>query len=88
MSGKRKATQGWPYFSLRRERDSNPRYSYPYNGFRDRPIQPLWHLSLTEIIVLQAILEKWIQNLDSPIFFENDILLLVECILFKDRLNS
>ena len=30
----------------RRERGSNPRYSYPYNGFRDRPIQPLWHLSL------------------------------------------
>ena len=31
---------------LRRERDSNPRYSCPYNGFRDRPIRPLWHLSL------------------------------------------
>ena len=30
---------------LRRERDSNPRYSCPYNGFRDRPIRPLWHLS-------------------------------------------
>jgi hypothetical protein len=30
---------------LRKERDSNPRYSCPYNGFRDRPIQPLWHLS-------------------------------------------
>ena len=29
----------------RREGDSNPRYSCPYNGFRDRPIQPLWHLS-------------------------------------------
>ena len=33
-------------FSLRRERDSNPRYSKEYNGFRDRPIRPLWHLSL------------------------------------------
>ena len=31
---------------LRRERDSNPRYSKEYNGFRDRPIRPLWHLSL------------------------------------------
>ncbi len=31
---------GW-----RRERDSNPRYPCEYNGFRDRPIQPLWHLS-------------------------------------------
>ena len=29
----------------RRERDSNPRYRYQYNGFRDRPIRPLWHLS-------------------------------------------
>jgi site-specific DNA recombinase len=25
----------------RRGRDSNPRYGYPYSGFRDRPIQPL-----------------------------------------------
>ena len=30
---------------LRKGRDSNPRYSCPYNGFRDRPIRPLWHLS-------------------------------------------
>jgi hypothetical protein len=29
----------------RRERDSNPRYGCPHNGFRDRPIQPLWHPS-------------------------------------------
>ena len=29
----------------RRGWDSNPRYSCPYSGFRDRPIQPLWHLS-------------------------------------------
>ena len=29
----------------RRGWDSNPRYGYPYNGFRDRPIRPLWHLS-------------------------------------------
>src|SRR5690606_10592034 len=34
-----------PGVFLRRERDSNPRYSCPYNGFRDRPIRPLWHLS-------------------------------------------
>src|SRR5437764_3021307 len=31
--------------SQRRGRDSNPRYGCPYTGFRDRPIQPLWHLS-------------------------------------------
>jgi hypothetical protein len=29
----------------RRGRDSNPRYPCGYNGFRDRPVQPLWHLS-------------------------------------------
>ena len=28
--------------------DSNPRYSCPYSGFRDRPIRPLWHLSADE----------------------------------------
>ncbi len=33
-------TQFW-----RKEWDSNPRYPYGYNGFRDRPIQPLSHLS-------------------------------------------
>jgi hypothetical protein len=32
---------------LRRGRDSNPRYPRGYNGFRDRPIQPLWHPSET-----------------------------------------
>ncbi len=30
----------------RREGDSNPRSAYALNGFRDRPIQPLWHLSV------------------------------------------
>ena len=29
----------------RRGWDSNPRYPLEYNGFRDRPIQPLSHLS-------------------------------------------
>src|SRR4030042_5768106 len=29
----------------RRGRDSNPGWSYPHNGFRDRPVQPLWHPS-------------------------------------------
>ncbi len=31
--------------NLRREGDSNPRNPYGFNGFRDRPIQPLSHLS-------------------------------------------
>ncbi len=30
----------------RRGRDSNPRYSREYNGFRDRPVRPLRHLSV------------------------------------------
>ena len=30
---------------LRRLRDSNPRYSFPYDGFQDRSIQPLWQAS-------------------------------------------
>ena len=32
---------------LRRERDSNPRYSCPYTAFRVRPDRPLRHLSLS-----------------------------------------
>ena len=32
--------EGW-----RRGWDSNPRYACTYNGFRDRPDRPLWHLS-------------------------------------------
>ena len=32
-------------FGSRRERDSNPRYSYPYTAFRVRPDRPLRHLS-------------------------------------------
>jgi hypothetical protein len=42
-------------FVLRKERDSNPRTGKPVNGFRDRPIQPLWHLS-----------EKGCKFTDSP----------------------
>ena len=45
-SQKTKAHLRWGFGGRRRrEGDSNPRYSYPYNGFRDRPVQPLWHLS-------------------------------------------
>ena len=34
-----------PSGHLRRERDSNPRYSCPYTAFRVRPDRPLRHLS-------------------------------------------
>ena len=32
--------EGW-----RRDRDSNPGWGHPHNGFRDRPVRPLRHLS-------------------------------------------
>ena len=36
------------FFETKRKvRDSNPRYSYPYNDFRDRPDRPLRQLSLS-----------------------------------------
>ena len=38
------------FLKLRRERDSNPRTADVVNGFRDRPIRPLWHLSNASIL--------------------------------------
>ena len=32
----------------RRDRDSNPGWSHPHNGFRDRPDRPLRHLSIAQ----------------------------------------
>ena len=42
------AAGGVPSFvpRWRRRRDSNPRNGYPFNGFRDRRIRPLCHLSV------------------------------------------
>src|SRR5689334_3098551 len=34
-----------PTGNWRRERDSNPRYGFPYSGFQDRLFQPLTHPS-------------------------------------------
>ena len=34
----------------RRDRDSNPGWGHPHNGFRDRPVQPLRHPSVGSII--------------------------------------
>jgi hypothetical protein len=39
-----RVSEGW-----RRGWDSNPRYLVRHNGFRDRPIQPLSHLSVIEL---------------------------------------
>src|SRR5262245_11246087 len=35
----------------RRGWDLNPRWSYPHSGFRDRPVQPLQHLSVAVVQV-------------------------------------
>ncbi len=48
--GRRTIAYGLAYTKgVRRERDSNPRWGCPHNGFRDRPIQPLSHLSIVSI---------------------------------------
>ena len=39
----------------RRGWDSNPRYAETYNGFRDRPIQPLSHLSVLQYNNISAL---------------------------------
>src|SRR6516225_1306126 len=38
----------------RRGWDSNPRWSYPHSGFRDRPVQPLQHLPRSQPSILAA----------------------------------
>ena len=43
--GSRRCRVATPWNGWRRGRDSNPRRPYDLNGFRDRPIQPLSHLS-------------------------------------------
>ena len=35
-----------PYGTWRREWDSNPRYRFRHDGFQDRYLQPLGHLSV------------------------------------------
>ena len=48
--------------AMRRERDSNPRTDMSVNGFRDRPIQPLWHLSNGAA----KIANYWLTRLELP----------------------
>ena len=52
---KKPARPGGRAINWRRGWDSNPRYPSRYNGFRDRPIQPLSHLSVSEICVLYVL---------------------------------
>lgn len=47
--GKKKALQKECFFLWRRERDSNPWTANAVNGFRDRPVRPLRHLSIFNI---------------------------------------
>ena len=42
----------------RRKRDSNPRASYPANGFQDRRLQPLGHSSVPSIIPAAGLLDR------------------------------
>ena len=39
----------------RRERDSNPRYGFPYSSFQDWRLQPLGHLSAPTTVLLQPV---------------------------------
>ena len=45
--------------SRRRGRDSNPRYPCGYNGFRDRPDQPLRHLSELQAVWQVYVKPSW-----------------------------
>ena len=47
---------------MRREGDSNPRTPYEINGFRDRPVRPLWHLSKVSVS-LGVELEVWVWSM-------------------------
>jgi hypothetical protein len=51
----------------RRERDSNPRYPFRYNGFQDRRYQPLTHPSAGLQGCLQLYGQRAFQN-RSPVY--------------------
>lgn len=57
--GERKWRRGW---------DSNPRYPCGYNGFRDRPVRPLRHLStlICYLDLLIAAAPKFLVFLQKP----------------------
>ena len=65
---------------MRRERDSNPRYGFPYSGFQDRLFKPLTHPSVIGdkrrvlvigqwllVIALLAIFHERISITNNPI---------------------
>jgi hypothetical protein len=45
-------------WSDRRERDSNPRYGFPYSDFQDRRLQPLGHPSVVGIIAAACDMQR------------------------------
>ncbi len=55
---------------MRRDRDSNPGTDKSVNGFRDRPVQPLWHLSYgsLKIKTLQLYQESFTMTLIRNVF--------------------
>jgi hypothetical protein len=58
-----RASEGW-----RRGRDSNPWYPSGYNGFQDRRLKPLGHLSTR----LRAQTEgtDWVDHNSSRVFYD------------------
>src|SRR5579864_9398894 len=44
----------------RRKRDSNPRASYPANGFQDRRFQPLTHSSISKLPDFLNTAQSWL----------------------------
>ena len=51
-SGNAVPTQGLKW---RRDRDSNPGWALTHNGFRDRPVRPLRHLSALSVVNVRAV---------------------------------
>ena len=47
------------FFLQRKERDSNPRNSYPFTAFRVRPVRPLRHLSFMNTLQIQDMFSKY-----------------------------
>src|SRR5215471_10645789 len=52
----------------RRERDSNPRYGFPYSSFQDWRLQPLGHLSATTTVLLQSTFNAGLSGTRIPLF--------------------
>jgi hypothetical protein len=54
-------------FSLRRGRDSNPRYRFRYSSFQDWSVQPLRHLSIDFLLQFSPsrVIARWDGKVDA-----------------------